>query len=658
MNDKPIPFFKRFVIQNFPFIEEDFDALTNYQLFCKVVEYLNTVIGSQNEVTEQMESVLNYFNNLDVQDEINNKLDQMAEDGTLSNIIRNYIDPTINEFKDEVNGRLEEQDSDITEIRNIVTNVASGTPLVASSISEMTDTSRTYVNTSNGKWYYYDGDSWEIGGDYQSSGISNGSIDLLMFDNLLKSNYFDVYSTPLDLGNAYTGYYKPDGTLVENTSFVNYHYTLTNGKIYTFNGENNNQCTGLVIMDANNNVVFQSNNDTTTRSDCTATFQCKQNGLTAYISHSGSYADTDIRYYNTMLREMTDVYNMLKYSHTIPVVKTINMFVRADRIGTQNKIVFSSGAAAETKMYQMNKGRTYSISYNDFSNVCGLTIATNDNQILYASSDENIGSTVTPGTYTFTATNDGYILLTDFTQLNVRYTYSISVVNEEIDGVVQSVLYNKSISYNGDSICAGAGYSGGYAKIIGDKFNMTVQNIAVGGATIIPNTYYDGGGARHWISDTISNMNASYDYAIIEGGVNDSSLSLPLGTISNGYNATLDTSTYYGAFENMLKQLITRFNGKKYGYIAVHQMATNYRITNDPATSYYWASRKCCEKWGVPFLDLNDKVPPFNFFPADGDAGLYNLRTTYTKDGDGWHPNEEGYKKYYVDKIVSWLESL
>ena len=150
-------------------------------------------------------------------------------------------------------------------------------------------------------------------------------------------------------------------------------------------------------------------------------------------------------------------------------------------------------------------------------------------------------------------------------------------------------------------------------------------------------------------------MDATYDYAILEGGVNDASLDLPLGSISDGYDATLDTSTYYGAFENMLKQLINRFKGKKYGYIAVHQMTRNYRIINDPSTSYYWASRKCCEKWGVPFLDLNDKVPPFAFLR---NTSLSNLPTTYTHNGDGWHPNEEGYKKYYVDKIVSWLESL
>ena len=91
MTEKRIPYFKRFVLQNFPFIEADFDALTNYQLYCKVVEYLNTVINSQNEVTEQMQYVLNFFNNLDVQDEINNKLDQMAKSGELTDLIAGYL---------------------------------------------------------------------------------------------------------------------------------------------------------------------------------------------------------------------------------------------------------------------------------------------------------------------------------------------------------------------------------------------------------------------------------------------------------------------------------------------------------------------------------------------------------------------------------------
>lgn len=101
-NFKKLPPFKFFVLQNFPFIEADFDAITNYQLLCKVVEYLNKVIDENNKIGEQteiltdgfnelQEYVTNYFDNLDIQDEINNKLDEMAESGELVEIIGQYL---------------------------------------------------------------------------------------------------------------------------------------------------------------------------------------------------------------------------------------------------------------------------------------------------------------------------------------------------------------------------------------------------------------------------------------------------------------------------------------------------------------------------------------------------------------------------------------
>ena len=88
----PIPPFKRWTLENFPFIEEDFDAITNYQLYCKIVEYLNKVIANENQLTEAMNYVLEFFNNLDVQEEIDNKLDEMAESGELTDIIAQYLD--------------------------------------------------------------------------------------------------------------------------------------------------------------------------------------------------------------------------------------------------------------------------------------------------------------------------------------------------------------------------------------------------------------------------------------------------------------------------------------------------------------------------------------------------------------------------------------
>lgn len=87
---------------NFPFIEETFDSMTNYEMLCKIVEYLNNVIYNTNTVTDNQINLCNafvelknyvdnFFNNLDVQDEINNKLDEMAEDGSLANAIAPYI---------------------------------------------------------------------------------------------------------------------------------------------------------------------------------------------------------------------------------------------------------------------------------------------------------------------------------------------------------------------------------------------------------------------------------------------------------------------------------------------------------------------------------------------------------------------------------------
>lgn len=109
--------FKWFVLQNFPFIEADFDAITNYQLFCKLGEEINKIIEKVNKSGEQTENLTNafielqnyvndYFENLDVQNEINNKLDEMVEDGTLAKIINQELLEEINNKINLLNNRI------------------------------------------------------------------------------------------------------------------------------------------------------------------------------------------------------------------------------------------------------------------------------------------------------------------------------------------------------------------------------------------------------------------------------------------------------------------------------------------------------------------------------------------------------------------------
>ena len=79
------------------------DSLSYYETLCNVVSFLNKVIESTNASTEnvsnlhkaytQLQAYVNsYFQSLSVQNEINNKLDQMANSGALSKLVKPFID--------------------------------------------------------------------------------------------------------------------------------------------------------------------------------------------------------------------------------------------------------------------------------------------------------------------------------------------------------------------------------------------------------------------------------------------------------------------------------------------------------------------------------------------------------------------------------------
>lgn len=95
------------------------DSLSYYELLNKVVEYLNNVIEQMNTLTESEKAfqsnltavweeyktfIDDYFDNLDVQNEINNKLDEMASDGSLDELIKPFVETEVANSIDEVVG--------------------------------------------------------------------------------------------------------------------------------------------------------------------------------------------------------------------------------------------------------------------------------------------------------------------------------------------------------------------------------------------------------------------------------------------------------------------------------------------------------------------------------------------------------------------------
>lgn len=102
MNFKQLVLMNLQALTNFPYIEKDFDAVTDYELLCLVVDHLNEVIKNSNEQNTAIQNLYNgllelknYFDNIDVQDEINNKLDEMAKSGELAEIIALFLNTNV-----------------------------------------------------------------------------------------------------------------------------------------------------------------------------------------------------------------------------------------------------------------------------------------------------------------------------------------------------------------------------------------------------------------------------------------------------------------------------------------------------------------------------------------------------------------------------------
>lgn len=178
---------------SFPFLEKTFDDIDEYAILARIQKAMNEVITNNNILNDNFNElnttltnnfdelknyVNDYFKNLDVQDEIDNKLQQMANDGSLQPFMDNLIT--------SINQQIQNQNNKINDIASMI-NVNTTTPKVVDSTEEMTDTSKIYVLSTNGNWYYYSNNSWKSGGVYNAQAIGINQITTYntnFFDNL------------------------------------------------------------------------------------------------------------------------------------------------------------------------------------------------------------------------------------------------------------------------------------------------------------------------------------------------------------------------------------------------------------------------------------------------------------------------------------------
>ena len=680
-NIQKLPLFVRCVIQNFPFIEEDFDALTNYQLTSKVVEYLNKVISSQNEVIdatndlqvafqELHDYVENYFNNLDVQEEINNKIDAMVLNGTFQTILNTYVEPKLNELDTKLSGDIANETSARQAadagLQTQITALSSGSPLVASDVSDMTDTTRVYVNTTDGKWYYYDGDSWEIGGTYQSSGISDNTIT----EDMLSSNLKNTLNNRI-VDKDVT--FKNGSCTLDISNFDLQNRNVTNG---TPSGSTNatRVCNmNLIYVPANAYLTI-----TGTNQDHVDVYYYEIDGT--YINqtvdevtkvHPANYVSKPrlarIKFAKaTNTQDISTDYVIANFAITLnnfqnqPIVNYVtgnNLFdaskAVAGLLGTTG-VIDASTSYKTSSAIKLNAYTTY-----HFSKFRKFILFDDNNRDVIEDSYVGVATT----NYSVTPTETCYAVFSyaNADETSIMVNSGDSALSYEpyvkyLDGITESGFVIGNIACLGDSIMYGDGTDNlkGLAKIMRDEigFNLSA-NYSKGGATI--HYQSDPSAPRNNIiyqmNELITANIAGLNYIFICGMTNDFNTAT-LGTLTDGYASTIDNTTFIGALEYIFRALKDAYPAAKVIFVRPHNMGSR---PYDKQIQFGEGLLDTANKYSIPVVDVyKDGTLNTNF----SSMYQYTNPTESQPAGDRTHPTNAAYSKFYIPLVKAIVEKI
>ena len=209
-----------------------------------------------------------------------------------------------------------------------------------------------------------------------------------------------------------------------------------------------------------------------------------------------------------------------------------------------------------------------------------------------------------------------------------------------------NILFGKRMALCGDSIAYG--HSGdSFCYTIAENENMTFDKFAWGTARMADSSPVIS------IKDQVANMTKTYDYILVEGGINDALNGVNLGTITENFDSVLDTSTALGALETICKTLVENYPNAKKLFVLCHKCTNKNCVPYAIQNTFFEGMIPVLEKWNIPYIDIR-KFPLCAYTVPIGQAYF----GSDFGSGGSLHPNHAGYALGYVDQITAKMKEI